>query len=245
MTLRHLDWPVLLIAAILSGCAQRAGDEVRILSRGLAGQQPTVEQVAQMPFADLSALAEQETPIAMTEMAVRYITGRDVEKDEARAIELFRQSAARDEPTASFNLGVAYASGIGVPQDDREAMKWYGQAEKLGNIDAAYWSGMMIGWGRGGMPESWESARPHIEKAAAADHVDAQFQMGWMYHEGNGVERDYQKAANWYRRATSKVLNQKAQYNLLMLINEQKVVWQIGDPGEASKSGQQGSTGLE
>jgi TPR repeat protein len=90
---------------------------------------------------------------------------------------------------------------------------------------------MMISSGRGGIAATWTGAFPMFLKAAEQDHADAQFMVGWMYHNGIGIEPDAQKAADWYRRATSRFLNQKAQYNLRVLIEEGQVAWQEGDPG--------------
>ena len=39
---------------------------------------------------------------------------------------------------------------------------------------------------------------------AEQDHVDAQINLGFMYDYGNGVERDHQTAAHWYRAAASR-----------------------------------------
>ena len=38
-------------------------------------------------------------------------------------------------------------------------------------------------------------------KAAAKGHSGAEYSIGWMYEQGNGVSRDYQKAIGWYRKA--------------------------------------------
>src|SRR5579862_7590452 len=39
------------------------------------------------------------------------------------------------------------------------------------------------------------------QKAAHAGNISAQNNMGWLYEEGKGVERDYGKAADWYPMA--------------------------------------------
>ncbi len=38
-------------------------------------------------------------------------------------------------------------------------------------------------------------------RAAEQDHVDAQYNLGFMYANGEGVPPDYAEAAKWYRRA--------------------------------------------
>ena len=39
-----------------------------------------------------------------------------------------------------------------------------------------------------------------LKKAESGD-VTAQFELGWMYYEGNGVAKDAIKAIEWYRKA--------------------------------------------
>jgi uncharacterized protein len=48
---------------------------------------------------------------------------------------------------------------------------------------------------------------------ADAGNANAQFRLGYMYHDGQGVPQDYEAAAAWYRRAAEQG-NQFAQFNL-------------------------------
>lgn len=47
----------------------------------------------------------------------------------------------------------------------------------------------------------YETAIRHWRPLAEAGHVDAQFNMGLLYDNGAGVERNLFEAASWYRRA--------------------------------------------
>jgi uncharacterized protein len=53
--------------------------------------------------------------------------------------------------------------------------------------------------------------RPFAEQGDAF----AQFNLGWMYKNGEGVPQDYQEAAKWYRLAAEQGYA-KAQYNLAL-----------------------------
>ena len=48
---------------------------------------------------------------------------------------------------------------------------------------------------------------------AEQGNADAQYNLGVMYDNGQGVRQDYAEAARWYRKAAEQG-NAKAQYNL-------------------------------
>ena len=58
-------------------------------------------------------------------------------------------------------------------------------------------------------PESLNSLREHAAKGEAA----AQFNLGVMYGEGQGVTRDHAEAVRWYRKAADQG-DADAQFNL-------------------------------
>lgn len=75
---------------------------------------------------DLSSLLEN--PYAQLELGNAYMLGRGVEKDEARAVELYREAARHGVYEARVNFGQCYERGIGVQQDAKEAVRWYRKA---------------------------------------------------------------------------------------------------------------------
>jgi uncharacterized protein len=52
-----------------------------------------------------------------------------------------------------------------------------------------------------------------FRRAANQDDVAAQFYLGLMFSEGQGVPQDHAEAANWFRRAAN-LGDAQAQYNL-------------------------------
>ena len=111
------------------------------------------------------------------------------------------------------------------------AVPWYELSAKQGHPLAQYYLAVMIAYGRGGISANWEAAVPLFQKAAEQGHSDAQFMMGYVYDTAQGVDQDNEQAAYWYRKATKRVLNQKAQWNLRRMIELGLVEWQQGDPG--------------
>ncbi|MCB2106154.1 MAG: sel1 repeat family protein [Rhodobacteraceae bacterium] len=190
-----------------------------------------LERIAAMPLADLQALADEGNVKAKIELAARYANGNGVEVDTPKAIALLDEAIAAGDSQAMFFRGVMAHNGMGVPVNMAEAVLWYEKSAAKGNMFGEYWLAFMIGNGLGGISPNWPGAVPLLEKAAAQNHSDAQFMLGWLYESGEGGQGiDYEKAGDWYRKATATHLNQKAQFNLINLLGEGKIKWREGDP---------------
>jgi TPR repeat protein len=61
-----------------------------------------------------------------------------------------------------------------------------------------------------------QSIPPDLLKKADTGDPKAQFDVGQMYYEGNGIPRDYKKAAEWYLKAAEQG-DVAAQNNLVIL----------------------------
>ena len=63
------------------------------------------------------------------------------------------------------------------------------------------------------MPQNDAQAAAWYRKAAEQGHAEAQFTLGGMYYEGEGVTRDYGQAAAWFRKAAEQG-DARAQFTL-------------------------------
>ena len=72
----------------------------------------------------------------------------------------------------------------------------------------------------------YEQALEHLLPAAEAGHAEAQYRLGKMYDDGDGVEQSYEEAARWYQLAADQG-DVYAQYNL-------GVMYENGDGVEQS-----------
>ena len=61
--------------------------------------------------------------------------------------------------------------------------------------------------------QDYKQAVEWFRKAAAQGNADAQYNLGVMYSNGQGVKQDYKKAVEWFRKAAAQG-NADAQYNL-------------------------------
>jgi TPR repeat protein len=168
---------------------------------------------------------------AQIELGLRYANGDRAEKNGERAVALFQAAADQGNALGQYFLGTAYSHGLGLEQNDIPAVALWEESSRSGYSHAQYWLGIMVANGFGGIQKNWCAAVPLFE-AAAEELPDAAFMLGTAYHQGELGSPNYDEAAKWYRKATSKILNQKAQYNLRLLIEAHLVMWQPGDPGK-------------
>jgi len=248
-SLRYITTASALIAILLatSGCAVGSKDmapdqSIECVGNGIGlAKAPTPatkkaisdhDATSALSIEELQNRAARENVAAQIELGLRYANGNGISQDGERAVSLFTQAAKQGNPIATYFLGTAYANGLGVSQDEAQAISLWEIASEQGYANAQYWLAFMIANGRGGISANWCAAIPLFQAAAAQDLSDAAFMLGLAYHEGKLGIPNYDSAAYWYRKATSKVLNQKAQYNLRLLIEAYLVNWQEGDPGK-------------
>ena len=151
-------------------------------------------------------------------------------KEEARGdsnldLQRYRKAAEQGEPEAQYQLGNLYARGLGVARNYTEAAKWYRLAADQGYAPAQHWLGHLYARGQGletahaeapeplatepgktvpGQQGLWSDAAEAAKwwrKAAEQGDAGAQFDLGWLYAHGRGVETNYAQAVAWYRRS--------------------------------------------
>jgi TPR repeat protein len=72
--------------------------------------------------------------------------------------------------------------------------------------------------------QAYANAEKWYRKSAEHGYADAQFCLGLMYYNGQGVEQDYGKALEWWGKAASQE-HARAQYNLGVMYNNGEGVW--------------------
>ncbi|MFQ7388115.1 MAG: tetratricopeptide repeat protein [Escherichia sp.] len=60
------------------------------------------------------------------------------------------------------------------------------------------------------MTQSYRRAKDWFEKAAEKGHVDAQYNLGVIYENGEGVSQNYQQAKAWYERQPHKMMRRRS-----------------------------------
>ena len=131
----------------------------------------------------------------------------DAPQDTAAAERCFRRLADGGDPAAQYWLGIAYAQGRGAKKDAAQALGWLRKAAQQGHVRAQ----QKLDAPETQMPDQLfaryqrepDQAKrmEYLKKSAQMGYTPAQAELGDCYAQGRGVEKDYVKASEWYRRA--------------------------------------------
>lgn len=106
-------------------------------------------------------------PATTSDMGMRYLLGRGVAQNNAKAFSYFKQAADNEnDPFAQNELGYMYAAGKGTSRDYGQAIYYYTKAANHGLASAQYNLGLLYMHGMG-TPRNKEEGLKWIRKAAA------------------------------------------------------------------------------
>ncbi len=180
----------------------------------------------------LEDLGKAGSDEALIDLAIRYMSGDRVERNQSFGIEILEDISSRGDPRAQYFLGSAYLLEAGVPLSHKDAIHWLEKSANGGYDLGQYWYAYMLSRGQGVEAVDWEAAIPWFRKAAVQGHTDAQFSLGEAYDScKGGLDRDFSEAAKWYRKAFVEGKSILANFNLRRLIDLGLIEWQEGDPG--------------
>lgn len=134
-----------------------------------------------------------------------------------QAVEAYRYAAENGQIGASWKLARMYAQGDGVVRDDYEAFKFYSaiarQDVEPGNPDESFVADALVELAhylRSGIPGSPVSPNPqaaqdyYMRAAATYRNPAAQYEVGLMFLNGDGVRKSVQQAGRWLQLAAEK-----------------------------------------
>lgn len=152
-------------------------------------------------------------------MAFLYYEGQLVKRNYTKSYNLFLHAAKQKNITAIRNLGVFYEKGIYVDKNYNEAEKYYKEAIKYGDESAKeYLKNLYLRIKEEKISVDTNLIKEYEEKARNGD-IEAQYKLGSCYENGEGVDKDFIKAADWYRKA-AKQNHKQARISLVKLLNE-------------------------
>jgi TPR repeat protein len=157
--------------------------------------------------------AEQGNPDAITTMGYFYSTGIVLEKDEAKAVEWFRKGADAGSAKSLLNLGLMLRQAKTIPLDNNESLKWLELAAATDDPDAVRTYGQLLFLGDSLIMPDRKKAFPFVLKSAEAGDAASQNMVGVAYRDGDGTEKNHEKAKEWFLKAALQN-DPKAQSNL-------------------------------
>ncbi len=123
--------------------------------------------------------------------------------DYKTAVDEWRGPAVAGDADAQFNMGQAYKLGRGVPVDAVMAESWYRRAAEQGHAQAEDNYGLALF-----QNNKRDQAVPWLEKSSARGEPRAQYVLGTMFFNGDGVKRDLVRAYALMTRAAASDLPQ-------------------------------------
>lgn len=133
------------------------------------------------------------------------------------AVREYRYAAEKGQLGAQWKLARMYADGDGVKRNDYEAFKFYQQIVRQGvdqgSVESAYVSDALVEMGnyiRRGIPDSPVVANPGLAQEYYRDaainfrNPKAQFELGRMFLDGEGVKSSIKQAGRWLQLAADK-----------------------------------------
>jgi TPR repeat protein len=154
---------------------------------------------------------------AQSQLAMMYYEGKEVKQDYKAAMKWFTKMAEGADGRGWVGLGIMYARGQGVEKNAVEAEKYFDKvAEQKSNpgFDMLFRMGIQYVEG---------TDVKQVLKAAQLGYSPAQYYVGTMYLQGQGVGQNFQEAMNWSLKAGEHGGN-GARYNIgIMYANGQGV----------------------
>lgn len=161
--------------------------------------------------------------ISLYSLGLKYLNGKDVSKNNLKALHLFRKAAEQGYPRAEYQLGIMYRDGIGVGRNKKTAIKLFRHASVWGESDAKSALDQLNGNnkpskgtdGDGGAlyrrakkylsgnsnKEDFNHAYRLLIKSARLNHRESQYEVGILYKNGTGTPKNIEKAKYWLTKA--------------------------------------------
>ncbi|HEY6983578.1 tetratricopeptide repeat protein [Reyranella sp.] len=138
------------------------------------------------------------SPEAAHQLGLVYAHGlAGIERDDARAAQLFERAATAGLYRAQLNLGILYLRGQGVPRDLVRARGWLEKAATSNDPYALYALARALERGeRAAQPDPVRAADLY-RRAAEKGHPLAALRYGLALADGEGVKQDAAGAQRW------------------------------------------------
>jgi TPR repeat protein len=182
-----------------------------ILSTCVLSQTLHAEPLVESPESIQQFISKPATPLSAAEIFKRgrnYDRGIGVDKDPAKALELYRKAADLNYAEAQLLLGIMFDQGIGLTQDYAQALDWYRKAAEQGYAKAQYNLAALYDEGLG-VEQDYSVAGLWYRKAAEQGYANAQFNLGAMYLNAEGMPPDNVEGYMWLKLAADQGLADK------------------------------------
>jgi len=148
--------------------------------------------------------AEADHAVSQFKVGLFFQMGYGCDANFSRAFLWYEKAVAQNQPDALAAIAELYESGWGVDQDVGKALDYYERAVEFGEKDALSALGRLYKQRSQENSSLLPKALEFLQKAVAhhAEDFESLFLLGEMYENGLGVEKDTQKAIQYYKQAS-------------------------------------------
>ncbi|MBR7654670.1 SEL1-like repeat protein [Brucella oryzae] len=139
---------------------------------------------------------------ALFEIGNRYMEGRGVAADFAKAAKWYEISAGQGFAPAQYRLGNFNEKGLGMPRDLEKAKTWYQLSAQQGNASAMHNLAVLFATGANGNPDNASAVRWFTD-AAELGVKDSQFNLGILAAKGLGMPVNLEESYKWFSLAAN------------------------------------------
>jgi len=166
-----------------------------------------------------SKLADEGDTDAQTSLGFMYQNAQGCEQNDKKAVEFYTKAAQAKHPYALFNLAILYMNGLcGLESDQFKAHELHMEAATREVAPAMYEVALMLESGLGCI-QNYSEAVFWYEEGAKRGHLESFNNLGTLYKDGHGVEKDDRKCFICFSRAAEGGLAQGL-YNLGILYDQ-------------------------
>lgn len=142
-----------------------------------------------------------ESTSALNDLGCMYASGIGTRRNMKMAVAYLKEASMKNNLFATLNLAQLYREGLGVDKDMEKARELYHRAYDFGYTDAMVLCGDTYLEGAADVEPDYKNALICYQKAVFRRCPYASYRLGWLYHEGLGVEQDSLKAWDYYQKA--------------------------------------------
>ncbi len=168
----------------------------------------------------LARQADRGDVVSQRMLGLLYLTGddpRDPRRTELvgvnaeEAAKWFQIAAEQGDLLSQLRLGLLYHDGNGVRRDYAEAAKWLRAPAESGDVDAQTFMGSVYTRSSATWELDYIEAAKWFRLAADQGSLGAILTLAGLYHNGLGVELDFEQAMELYQQGSD---NPTAQFNI-------------------------------
>lgn len=143
--------------------------------------------------------------VSMYNLGRFFDVGNKVERDYLVAYDYYRMAAEHNYPDAQAELGWMYEKGNGVSRDYYKSVYWYNLAAENNHVVAMVNLGTHYMNGNGVECNKEKGFSLYMKAYSLRESDESVSALLWLignsYEFGNGVNKDFQQAIMWYKKA--------------------------------------------